>query len=641
MDQFFVWVLSVTVIYILIMIAVAIYVGRKWVEDERQFMIGGKEFGKFITITGNTAILLSGGFLPAIVMHGYNFGIGGMWFYIGWGTGALVSMLTWAVFWRVTGGYTPAEWFEARYGRPGKIAGIGIILVASLAIIGWQFVGSGGIIAGAFNISYETGVWIVGIITILYIVIGGLWSVSVTDMLQWGWIILTCFVILPIYLLATHGFPTAAQLPEGFLNFPFGTAPVLQFGAASVLSFLVSNLFLLQLMVYWTRSAGTRNYRVVPGAWLWTVIIPYTTGVIGAFIGMYARIIIPDVLPNPALAFGELLNYVPIPLAAVCMAGVVAATMSTADTYIVGGINTLIRDLAQQIMKIVESKKLLSMARWATILYGLLCVVLAVTWQHGLQQLIAFGTTLGAPLTIFYLDSWLVKRGNGAGAIACVVTTLLTVFYWNVLTNNFMNVHTLYIAPPLSLIIFYLVSYATGGYKKVVVTDKDAELSDLHKSILVTIYKGYRNLAAVTEYLSYHCDYRTYGLGCANLYKDIEYLIEAGYLKADAERFTAQLFYQATDKGRNLVERIITKEDIDLFKTYKLTSETLTIMKIVEKNPKINIAEIAKAADMSPEQVGPICDYLEEVEYVEAFGLLRHQVVMAEKGRDILKKVAV
>lgn len=106
------WMIGVTIVYILAMVILSWYVGKKTTNNETEFMIGGREFTPLMTAVGNGSILISGGYLPGIVMYGYMFGVGGMWFYLGWGTGALVALLLWAGFWRTSGAVTPTEWFE-------------------------------------------------------------------------------------------------------------------------------------------------------------------------------------------------------------------------------------------------------------------------------------------------------------------------------------------------------------------------------------------------------------------------------------------------------------------------------------------------------------------------------------------------
>ena len=50
------------------------------------------------------------------------------------------------------------------------------------------------------------------------------------------------------------------------------------------------------------------------------------------------------------------MNILPIPLAACIMAGLMAATMSTCDIYLVSGVNQLVRDVAQYFLKIRDTK---------------------------------------------------------------------------------------------------------------------------------------------------------------------------------------------------------------------------------------------------------------------------------------------
>ena len=92
------WMIAITVIYILAMMVLSYVVGKKTTKDETEFMVGGREFTPFMTAVGNGSILISGGYLPSIIMYGYMFGMGGMWFYIGLGTCAMVAWLCLAGF---------------------------------------------------------------------------------------------------------------------------------------------------------------------------------------------------------------------------------------------------------------------------------------------------------------------------------------------------------------------------------------------------------------------------------------------------------------------------------------------------------------------------------------------------------------
>lgn len=427
-----VWMIAITVIYVLAMMALSWYIGKKTTKDETEFMVGGREFTPLMTAVGNGSILISGGYLPSIIMYGYMFGMGGMWFYLGWGTGALVAWLCWAGFWRTTGALTPTEWFEYRYGKGGRMAITIVILFASLAILGWQYVGCGDTIGGALGIDSKLAMLLVGVVVTAYVVFGGIWAATATDLVQFSWVFIIQFIILPIYLIAKYGMPDAAALPANFLNVPFGTIPVVKFVAPSVITFLMMHQSLLNQSPYWARAAGTRSLKACKRGWMWTVIIAYFTGVVGAFTGCYARQLLPN-LESASAAFGSLMNVLPIPLAACIMAGLMAATMSTCDIYLVSGVNQLVRDVAQYFLKIRDTKKLLQWAKWGTIIYGMASVAFAIFWKGGLSYLFAFGTGVGAPLFVYYLDSWLLRVGNQAGAISSVAVSMGIVLYWDIL----------------------------------------------------------------------------------------------------------------------------------------------------------------------------------------------------------------
>ena len=190
-------------------------------------------------------------------------------------------------------------------------------------------------------------------------------------------------------------------------------------------------------------AAGTRSLKACKRGWMWTVIIAYFTGVVGAFTGCYARQLLPN-LESASAAFGSLMNVLPIPLAACIMAGLMAATMSTCDIYLVSGVNQLVRDVAQYFLKIRDTKKLLQWAKWGTIIYGMASVAFAIFWKGGLSYLFAFGTGVGAPLFVYYLDSWLLRVGNQAGAISSVAVSMGIVLYWDILTKNSAQVNSLW-----------------------------------------------------------------------------------------------------------------------------------------------------------------------------------------------------
>jgi SSS family solute:Na+ symporter len=629
------WMIGVTVIYIAAMVILSWYVGKKTTNNETEFMIGGREFTPLMTAVGNSSILISGGYLPGIVMYGYMFGMGGMWFYLGWGTGALVALLCWAGFWRTSGAVTPTEWFEYRYGRGGRLSITVVILLASLAILGWQYVGSGAVIAGALGISPQMAILMIGIVVTLYVALGGIWAATITDLIQFSWVALASFIILPIYLIAAYGWPDASQLPANFMSVPFGTLPVVKFIVPSVLTFLLMHQSLLNQAPYWARSAGTRNLRTVRTGWIWTVAIAYTTGVIGAFTGLYVRQLVPN-LEAPSLALGSMLNLVPVPLAAIIMAGIMAATMSTSDIYLVSGVNQLVRDIAQYVLKIKDSGKLLSWAKWGTIFYGLIAVVFALVWARGLGMLFAFGTGIGAPLFIFYLDSWLLRIGNGKGAITSVIASLGTVLYWELLTNNYERIHTLWLVFPIAFITLVVVSLLTKE-KDIEAISEGGKPSDLGIQILTSLRRGYRDTASIVNILtSYMVEHEHQA---ADIHRELDILEKSGLVKREAQRLIKQLFFDITPEGEKVADKYLDEKDLTLIKSQKIDKRSVEFMQALKDGPD-SLFQMSSKMEVYMAELTAISEHLSDLNFIRIFGQGRIQVELTEQGKELLKNAA-
>lgn len=629
-----IWMILITVIYVLAMMLLSWYIGKKTTKDETEFMVGGREFTPLMTAVGNGSILISGGYLPSIIMYGYMFGMGGMWFYLGWGTGALVAWLCWAGFWRTSGALTPTEWFEYRYGKGGRMAITIVILFASLAILGWQYVGCGDTIGGALGIDSKLAMLLVGVVVTAYVVFGGIWAATATDLIQFSWVFIIQFIILPIYLIAKYGMPDAAALPENFLSLPFGAIPVVKFVAPSVITFLMMHQSLLNQSPYWARAAGTRSLKACKKGWMWTVIIAYFTGVVGAFTGCYARQLLPA-LESASTAFGSLMGILPIPLAACIMAGLMAATMSTCDIYLVSGVNQLVRDVAQYFLKIRDTKKLLQWAKWGTIIYGMASVAFAIFWKGGLSYLFAFGTGVGAPLFVYYLDSWLLRVGNQKGAIASVAVSMGIVLYWDILTSNSAQVNSLWLIFPASLITLVVVSLLT---KRDDVAAVDAAgPSALQLEVLKTLKRGYGNTGAIITRMTRYCN--DHQLQAASIHHALDSLEKSGYVKRKGQRLIDQLYFTLTEKGDAAAAARMSAAELETISRYGVDDQAMQFMRWIENGDE-SMSGISGKYSIYMMELSAISEHLSDMGLVRVFGQTRLRAGLTDAGRALLQKAA-
>lgn len=451
---------AIIAVYLVGILGLALWVAKKWIGDESDFMIAGREMGATLTSASLVAILLSGGFVPTIVLFGFLFGIGGAWFFWAWSIGLGLTMLTWVGFWRYTGGYTPAEYFEHQHGMTGRLSVLLAILIFGLIAGSFQYLGAGAIIAGALGIDQSLAIIVVGVVITAYAMLAGIWGISITDFIQAVWVILSVFVILPIYLFINNGLPSASAegISPEMMSFPFGGMEVISLAGGTVLTFIMLQFLLANAAHYWTRSSAARNQKAVQRGWLFSIILVGILGYIGAFLGLWANMLVEP--PAPDQAFGVLLaEETPIWLGALAISGIIAATMSTADMMYQITANTVTRDFFQRFLGITSREKLLNVSRVTILAAGVFTISLAVLWPSGLPELISFALTMGGPLMVLSLDAWTFRFGTKEGTLLMVLSVIAAVFYWVIIEPSAAaGVDPIWVSAVVSIVVYYSVS---------------------------------------------------------------------------------------------------------------------------------------------------------------------------------------
>lgn len=464
--------------YMAVILGVAVYIARVWIDDPGDFMIAGREIGAWVSGFSLIAILLSGGFVPTIVLYGYSYGVGGAWFYWGWVIGHGVVLLTWAVFWRRSGAYTPAEYFESRYGVTGRLAMLLASLVAMIMIASYQFVGSGVLIAGMFGIDTAVAIIGVGAFTVVYSLLSGMWGISISDFIQAIWVITSVFILVPIWLFLQHGLPSAStpQITSQMLTWPFGSMKVISFAGGTIMTIIWLNWFLANSPYYWVRASATRDEKALKQGYKIALSMATVLAVLGAVIGLWARQLVDP--GEPGQAFGVLLaEEVPLWLGGFAASGVIAATMSTVDIIYQGSVNTIIRDFVQRFTSMTSQQTLLRVSRVTMIGTGVVTVAIALAYPGALGAFIAFAFSFVAPIVVLNLDSWLIQYGTKEGVAITVLAVIPLVTYWEFFSPFAGDIHALWVSGAASLILFYGVSALarTTGPWWTDITDQSAD----------------------------------------------------------------------------------------------------------------------------------------------------------------------
>jgi len=210
------------------------------------------------------------------------------------------------------------------------------------------------------------------------------------------------------------------SIDPGLVNF-FGKLPIGWWISYAVVSVLGSTA----RMAFLPRFFMIKNVEDLKWSPVLTPIFAVAMGVIGwsvpfVYLALQAQGLAPPLTVADECMPTFLMLFAPSILAGLLMAGALAATMSTAAVYMNIGAATLINDLGIRHLKL-KFKNPVAAARWATILFALLAMVLGLTAQElvmmmGIAAVGVWASTVGAVLTFGLLWKGTTKEGAIAGA---------------------------------------------------------------------------------------------------------------------------------------------------------------------------------------------------------------------------------
>ena len=213
---------------------------------------------------------------------------------------------------------------------------------------------------------------------------------------------------------------------------------------------------LLRFMAIRSEKELTRSRRI---ATVWVVI---SLGV-SVFIGVIGRSLYPTALLTSSASeniFIELsTNLLPPIIAGLVMAGILAATISSSDSYLLIAASAFSKNIYQGLLKKrATDKQVLNMSRITLLAITLIAIIIALDENSVIFNIVSFawagfGATFG-PLMLFSLF-W--KRTNRAGAIAGMIGGGVMVFVWNLLVRPLGGIWDIYELLPAFLFSSLLI----------------------------------------------------------------------------------------------------------------------------------------------------------------------------------------
>lgn len=499
------------IIAIIAYLGMMIYIGISYSKKNTQaaeFYLGGRKLGPLVTAMSAEASDMSSYLLMGLPGLAYLSGLSEVgWTAIGLAVGTYLNWLF--VSKRIRryssriGSFTLPEFFSRRYGDDRHIltciAAI-VIVIFFVPYTASGFAACGKLFSTLFGMNYTIAMLLSAAVIVLYCTLGGFLAVSTTDLIQGITMSIALLIIVGFGAVVTSGFDSvfnaAKELP-GYLSLVQSYSP--QTDTASPYTFLmiVSTLawglgyfgmphILLRFMAIEDEEKLTLSRRI---ATVWVVIsmgVAVLIGVVGY--GLSQAGILPVLEGSNSetviIQIASVLSgygIFPALIAGVILSGILAATMSTADSQLLAAASSISQNLVQDFgKKKLETKTSLIIARITVIAISLIAVFIAQDPNSSIFTIVSFAWAgFGAAFGPVVLLALFWKRSNKQGALAGMIAGGVMVFAWKYGIAKLGGAFAIYELLP-AFIAALLVNIAVSLLTK----EPDAEIVKTYEEVM-------------------------------------------------------------------------------------------------------------------------------------------------------------
>ena len=443
----------VIALYFAVMIGAG-YIGLRQAHNADDYLVAGRRLGYPMYIGTLSAVVLGGASTIGGVSLGYQYGISGMWLVFMLGLGIIALAVLLASRLSRLGVYTVPEMLGIRYGRYSLLIGAIVMATYDLMVAVTSTIAIGTVFNVILGLSPSAAILLAGGIVVLYCVVGGMWSVTLTDILQF--IIMTIgifLLLLPLAISQAGGFSgMREQLPASYFD-------LTAIGGSTIFAYFL--LFFFGIMIgqdIWQRVFTARSGGIARWGGVAAGVYCLFYAVAGALIGSAARVILPN-LATPDNAFAQVTKAaLPVGLTGLVLAAALAAVMSTASATLLAASTILANDVYADFFRRGGDRVRLS--RVFTLLVGVVVLVTSLLVKDVVGGLTVAYDLLSGALLVPIIGALFWRRATGAGALAAMAAGGIVVVVLMLVQGLFANGPIIY-GILTSLVVFVVVSLLT------------------------------------------------------------------------------------------------------------------------------------------------------------------------------------
>lgn len=442
--QFNPMVTAIVVIYLLIMLFIGWYSSKK-ITSNTDFMVAGRRLGPLLMAGTLAATEIGGGSSLGVVQQGMeSHGISAAWYIITMGF-AFVILTFLAPKFRAATVKTVPEYFRRRYGKSAGLITAIIMLLPLVGLTAGQFIASAVILSTMLGIGYRTAVIIVAVVVTVYSIMGGLWSVTLTDFIQVFLIVIGMIIAVPFALGDAGGWSNVvANVPAGTFDMfkGYNVVDVISLTIMYVATFTVGQEAV-------SRYYAARDGKAARQGSILAAIVNFVYAFIPAILGIITLALLNmgkfnaedfvDVGARYALPVLAM-EVMPSIICGLLFAGIISATMSSSDSDLLGAGSIFANDIYHAVLKPdATSDQVMHVTQLVMAIVGVGAMFIALFNTSSIVTILMFCFTLRAAGAFFpYVLGHYWKGASLAGTIASLISGSIVVVYLEKFSNSML-----------------------------------------------------------------------------------------------------------------------------------------------------------------------------------------------------------
>lgn len=447
------------VIYLLFMLWIG-WICAKKNESVDDFYLGGRKLGPFVTAMSAEASDMSSWLLMGLPGVAYLTGLAeASWTAIGLAVG---TYLNWLIVAKRIRRYshrldaiTVPQFFSKRWGDDrcllSAIAAL-VIIIFFIPYTASGFSACGKLFSTLFGMDYVTAMLISAAVIVLYTVMGGFLAASFTDLIQSIIMTVALVVVLGFGVNQAGGVDAVVENARSLTDYlsllrihdpaTGGSSPYSLLTICSLLAWGLGYFGMPHILVRFMAIEDERKLKLsrrVASSW---VVISMGVAIIIGLVGnaMTSAGALEQLADSETVIvrISSLISQfgaIPALVAGVILAGILAATMSTADSQLLAASSSISQDLGNDFLKRnFSGRRGMIVARTVMIVIALIAVYLARDPNSSVFRVVSFAWAgFGAAFGPVMLMALFWKRSNKWGALAGMLTGGVMVFVWKFL----------------------------------------------------------------------------------------------------------------------------------------------------------------------------------------------------------------